>query len=105
MQNILDTEITYLQGVGPKRAKILEEEIGVRTFEDLLFYFPYRYIDRSKFYNISDLHKELPYIQIRGRFNNFEVSNITRNKKKLTGYFTDNTGIIEIVWFQIHKLD
>ncbi len=100
MQNILDTEITYLQGVGPKRAKILEEEIGVRTFEDLLFYFPYRYIDRSKFYNISDLHKELPYIQIRGRFNNFEVSNITRNKKKLTGYFTDNTGIIEIVWFQ-----
>jgi ATP-dependent DNA helicase RecG len=100
MQKILDTEITYLTGVGPKRAEMLKEELNISTFGDLLFHFPYRYIDRSKFYQIKDLHKELPYIQIKGRFTDFELSTIGKNKKKLTGYFTDNTGIIEVIWFQ-----
>jgi len=100
MSKLLETEITYLQGVGPKRAKLLEEELGIRTFKDLLFHFPYRYIDRSRFYKVSELTKDLPYIQIKGRFSDFEITTIGKNKKKLSGYFTDNTGIVEIVWFQ-----
>lgn len=97
---ILDNELTYLPGVGPKRAELLKTELGLFTWKDLLFNFPYRYIDRSKFYNISELHKDLPYIQLKGKFTHLETSNISKNKKKLTGYFTDSTGVVEIVWFQ-----
>lgn len=100
MQKILETDITYLQGVGPKRAKLLTEELGILNYKDLLFHFPYRYIDRSRFFKISELHKDLPYIQLRGKFTRFELSSIGRGKKKLTGYFTDNTGVVEIIWFQ-----
>jgi ATP-dependent DNA helicase RecG len=100
MQKLLDSEITFLPGVGPKKAQLLTEELGIKTFNDLLFYFPFRYIDRSRFYNISDLHKDLPYIQIKGRFTHFELSSIGRGKKKLTGYFSDETGVVEVVWFQ-----
>lgn len=97
---ILDNELTYLPGVGPKRAALLKEELGLISWRDLLFYFPYRYIDRSKFYSISDLNKDLPYIQIKGSFTHFELTSLTRNTKKLTGYFSDGTGVVEIVWFQ-----
>ncbi len=100
MQKILETDITYLQGVGPKRAKLLTEELGLLTYKDLLFHFPYRYIDRSRFFKIKELHKDLPYIQLRGKFTSFEISSIGRGTKKLTGYFTDSTGVIEIIWFQ-----
>ena len=100
MHKLLDSEITFLPGVGPKKAQLLTEELGIKTFNDLLFYFPFRYIDRSRFYNISDLHKDLPYIQIKGRFTHFELSSIGRGKKKLTGYFSDETGVVEVVWFQ-----
>ncbi len=100
MHKILDTEITYLPGVGPKKAALLKEELGIERFADLLFHFPYRYIDRSKFYKISELHKDLPYIQVKGKFTHFETSSIGRGRKKLTGYFGDETGIVEIIWFQ-----
>lgn len=100
MLNVLNNEIKYLKGVGPKRAELLEQELNIKTFRDLLYYFPFRYIDRSQFYNISDLHKELPYIQIRGKFTYFESSSIGKFKKKLTGYFADSSGVVEIVWFQ-----
>lgn len=100
MQRILDSDITYLQGVGPKRAKLLKEELSINTYRDLLYYFPYRYIDRSKFYKIEDLHKDLPYIQIKGRFTQFELSSVGKGKKKLTGFFADDTGVVEVVWFQ-----
>jgi ATP-dependent DNA helicase RecG len=65
-----------------------------------MFYFPYRYIDRSKFYNIKELHKDLPYLQIKGRFTQFETTSLGKGKKKLVGYFADSTGVVEIVWFQ-----
>lgn len=100
MLNILNSEIKYLKGVGPKRAELLNEELGIQTYRDLLFYFPFRYIDRSKFYSISDLHKDLPYIQIKGKFTYFESASIGKFKKKLTGYFADSSGVVEIVWFQ-----
>lgn len=100
IKNILDNEIKFLKGVGPKRAKLLEEELEIKTFRDLLYYFPFRYIDRSKFYNISELDKDLPYIQIKGKFTYFETASAGKFKKKLTGYFADNTGVVEIIWFQ-----
>lgn len=100
MKSILSSDITYLTGVGPKRAKLLKDELNISTYKDLLFYFPYRYIDRSKFYKIESLHKDLPYIQIKGKFIQFELSSLGKGKKKLTGYFSDETGVVEIVWFQ-----
>jgi ATP-dependent DNA helicase RecG len=100
MNSILDSDITYLTGVGQKRAKLLKDELNISTYKDLLYYFPYRYIDRSKFYKIQDLNKDLPYIQIKGEFSHFEISNISKGKKKLTGFFADDTGVVEIVWFQ-----
>ncbi|MDD3740723.1 MAG: DEAD/DEAH box helicase, partial [Bacteroidales bacterium] len=98
--NLLKTELKYLPGVGPKRAQLLKDELNLETWEDLLYYFPYRYVDRSKFYKIEELDKELPYIQIKGQFTHFELTSISRNSKKLTGYFADETGIVEIVWFK-----
>ena len=65
-QEILDTSITYLPGVGPKRAELLNKEVNINTFRDLLYYFPYRYIDRTRFYKINELNPDLPYVQIRG---------------------------------------
>lgn len=100
MLDYLSTEIKFLKGVGPKRAELLGEELEVKTFRDLLFYFPFRYIDRSKFYSVVDLNKDLPYIQIRGKFSHFETASAGKYKKKLSGFFADKTGIVEIVWFQ-----
>ncbi len=100
MLTILDTEITYLKGVGPKKAELLNKELDIKTFKDLLYYFPYRYIDRSRFYKIDELHKDLPYIQIKGKFSDLRTTANGRNKKKLTAYFSDDTGIIEVIWFQ-----
>lgn len=100
MSDFLQTNIMYLKGVGPKRGEIMKNEFGIATFRDLLYYFPYRYVDRSRFYNISELHKDLPYIQIKGKFIGFELQTVGNGKsKKLIGAFTDNTGIIEVVWF------
>ena len=69
----LETDITYLKGVGPKRAEIFKKEFGIRTFRDLLYYFPYRYVDRSRFYSVVELNKDLPYIQIKGKFISLEL--------------------------------
>ena len=66
IKEFLDTEITYLQGVGPKRAELLNKELSIFTFRDLLYYFPYKYIDRTKFYKIAELDPDLPFVQIRG---------------------------------------
>ena len=66
MPDFLDTNITYLQGVGPKRAELLSKELNINTFGDLLWYFPYKYIDRTKFYKISELDPDLPFVQIKG---------------------------------------
>ena len=73
MQELLDTDIKFLQGVGPKRAEILDKELNIRTFRDLLYYFPYRYIDRTRFYHIREMNGDLPYIQIRGKITGYEM--------------------------------
>jgi ATP-dependent DNA helicase RecG len=99
MEDLLQSDIKYLSGVGPKRAELLGNELGIRTFGDLLYHFPYKYIDRSRFYKISEINSQLPYIQIRGRITSVEVAG-PKYKKRLVASFTDDTGSIELVWFQ-----
>ncbi len=99
MEDILNTDIKYLQGVGPKRAELLNKELGIVTFFDLLYYFPYKYIDRTKFYKINEISAELPYIQLKGRIEGFQVAGHPR-KKRLVALLSDDTGTIELVWFR-----
>ena len=99
MADVLQTDIKFLTGVGPKRAELLGRELGIRTFGDLLYHFPYRYIDRSRFYRISEISSQLPYIQVRGRITSLEVAG-PKYRKRLIAGFTDETGQIELVWFQ-----
>ncbi|MCU0408454.1 MAG: ATP-dependent DNA helicase RecG [Bacteroidales bacterium] len=95
----LDTSITYLSGVGPKRAELLNREAGIYTFRDLLYYFPYKYIDRTKFYTVSELDPELPYIQVRGKIRGFS-SEGHGSSKRLVADFRDDTGSMKLVWFK-----
>jgi len=98
-QEFLDTEITYLQGVGPKRAELLNKELNVFTFRDLLYYFPYKYIDRTRFYKIAELDPDLPFIQIRGIIKGYYTEGHGTGKR-LVADFQDETGTIKLVWFK-----
>ncbi|TCD03315.1 ATP-dependent DNA helicase RecG [Pedobacter psychroterrae] len=98
----LDTAIEFLKGVGPKRAELLQKELGIFTCEQLLNYFPFRYIDRTRFYKINELDPDLPYVQILGRITSKEVIG-EKQKKRLVARLTDETGSIELVWFQSLK--
>ena len=91
--------IQFLAGVGPKRAEALKGELLIETVEDLLHYYPYKHVDRSKFYKIASLNGDMPYIQIRGHFISFSESGKGFHKR-LNGLFSDETGSIEIVWFR-----
>lgn len=91
--------ITYLQGVGPKKAEILAKEAGISSYEDLLYYFPYRYVDRSRFYRVAEINGSMPYIQLKGRILSFETMGEGR-ARRLVARFTDGSGIIDLVWFK-----
>ncbi len=99
MADFLDQELKFLPGVGPKRAEILEKELKLKTFRDLIYYYPYKYIDRTKFYKISELHAQMPYIQVKGMIRAFETVG-EGSKQRLTARFYDDTGSIELVWFR-----
>lgn len=99
MQEILLKDIKYIQGIGPKRAELLNKELNIFTYRDLLYYFPYRYIDRSQFYKINEINGEMQYVQLRGEISHIELMG-NRTKKRLAAYFSDGTGTIELVWFQ-----
>lgn len=92
-------DIKFLQGVGPQRAAILEKELGIRSFKDLLYYFPYKYVDRSRLYLVREIDGNMPYIQLRGRILSFETFGEGR-QRRLVGHFTDGTGVVDLVWFQ-----
>lgn len=98
----LDTTIEYLKGVGPKRAELLQKELRIYTYDDLLNYFPFRYIDRTRFYKINELDTDLPYVQILGRITGKEQIG-EKHKKRIVARLTDETGSIELVWFQSLK--
>ncbi|MDR3251177.1 MAG: ATP-dependent DNA helicase RecG [Tannerella sp.] len=89
----------YLAGVGPKRAEILQKEANIVSFADLLYCFPYKYVDRSRFYAISEIDGDMPYIQIKGRITMFDIVGEGR-KKRLIAKFTDGRDTIDLVWFQ-----
>lgn len=99
MSDIFSIDIKYLSGVGPKRAEILKREAEICTYEDLLYTFPYKYVDRSKIYKISEIDGTMPYIQIDGRLTEFYEQG-TGKAKRLCAGFTDGTGLIELIWFQ-----
>ena len=95
----LKSDIQFLKGVGPKRAELLSNELGIFTFEDLLYHYPFRYIDRTKFYKIKEINESLPNIQIKGVLSNFREKGGGR-KKYLIAEFSDETGSIELIWFK-----
>ena len=95
----LSTPITYLPGVGPQRAKTLETELGITTFRQLLYYFPYKHIDRSRLYYIHELTADMPFVQIKGEILSYEEEGVG-HKQRLIAHFTDGHGLIDLVWFQ-----
>ncbi len=99
MQDFFDTDIKYLTGVGPKRAELLNKEIHINTFRDLLYYFPYRYIDRTRFYKIAEMDPDLPYVQIKGVIRGYSTEGHGPGKR-LVADFRDETGTIKLVWFK-----
>ena len=92
-------DIKFLPGVGPHRAEILEKELGIRSFRDLLYHFPYKYVDRSRIYRISEIDGTMPYIQLRGQILSFETFGDGR-QRRLVAHFSDGTGVADLVWFQ-----
>jgi len=92
-------EIKFLSGVGPKKAEILQSELGIYTFNDLLYYFPYKYVDRTKFYKVRDVNADMPYVQIIGKISVLQKSG-EGHKARLNGVFSDGTGNLELVWFK-----
>lgn len=97
--DILSQDIMYLQGVGPRRKEILSRELGIRTYRDLLEYFPYKYVDRTKVYLISELSPDMPFVQIKGRIIRFEETETGKRRKRIIAHFTDGHGICDLVWF------
>ncbi len=99
MKNLLDTPVEFLKGVGPVKAEVLRKECQIFTFEDLLHFFPFRYIDRSKFYQIRDIRSDEVYIQLKGRIKNLRQIGEGRSAR-LVADFVDATGIMQLVWFK-----
>ena len=96
--DFFSTPVEYLKGVGPQRADLLKKEAGIYTFGDLLSYFPFRYVDRTKFYRINEVTADLPYVQIRGKLVSV-VAVGEKRSKRLVAKLQDDTGAIELVWF------
>ncbi len=103
MASILEQDIKYLPGVGPRRTQILNSELGIRTWGDLLEYYPYKYVDRSKIYTIGELEGSMPFVQIKARILSFEEFAIMGHKKRIVAHVTDGTGVADIVWWNGRK--
>ena len=101
--DILQQDIMYLPGVGPNRKKILSEELGVKTYGDLLEYFPYKHVDRSRVYTVHELTGDMPFVQVVGRILSFEKFEMGPRKVRVVAHFTDGTGIMDLVWFNYGK--
>jgi len=99
VDKFFDTELKFLPGVGPKRAELLNKELQLATFRDLLYYFPFKYIDRSKFYAIAEITDDQSYVQIRGKIVGFSFVGEGRGKR-LVASFTDGRSVAELVWFK-----
>lgn len=99
MVQYLQQDIKFLSGVGPKRAELLNKELGIYTFEDMLKYYPYKYIDRSKVYSVREIDASIAYIQLRGKITGFSREG-KKPKERLVAKFSDGTGSIDLIFFQ-----
>ena len=99
MFDITTRDIKYLQGVGPQRATLMNKELNIFSLHDLLYYFPYKYVDRSRLYYIREIDGNMPYIQLKGQILSFETVGEGR-QRRLVAHFSDGTGVIDLVWFQ-----
>ncbi|MCW3084524.1 MAG: ATP-dependent helicase [Bacteroidetes bacterium] len=97
--NFLNTPIEYLKGVGPQKADLLKKELRIFNYNDLLTFYPFRYVDRTKFYKIKEINADLPYVQLRGKIVSTEFVG-TKRTKRFVAMFSDGTGVLELVWFQ-----
>ena len=99
MFDLTTRDIKYLQGVGPQRATMLNKELEIFSLHDLLYYFPYKYVDRSRLYYIHEIDGNMPYIQLKGQILSFETIGEGR-QRRLVAHFSDGTGVVDLVWFQ-----
>lgn len=99
MFDLATRDIKYLSGVGPQRASVLNKELGIYSLHDLLYYFPYKYVDRSRIYSIREIDGTMPYIQLKGEILSFEAVGEGR-QRRLIAHFSDGTGVVDLVWFQ-----
>ena len=99
MIDLKTRDIKYLQGVGPQRAAMLNKELGIFSLHDLLYNFPYKYVDRSRLYAIREITGNMPYIQLKGQILSFETIGEGR-QRRLVAHFSDGTGVVDLVWFQ-----
>ena len=99
MFDLTTRDIKYLQGVGPQRATLLNKELDIYSFHDLFYYFPYKYVDRSRLYYIHEIDGNMPYIQLKGQILSFETVGEGR-QRRLVAHFSDGTGVVDLVWFQ-----
>jgi len=100
--HILSTPIEYLKGVGPVRSELLKKELRIFTYEDLLMHFPFRYVDKSNIYKISEINDSMSQIQFRGKIIRIEEKGLKKSKR-LIAYFQDSSGTIELIWFKSIK--
>jgi ATP-dependent DNA helicase RecG len=100
MTDILQQDIQYLPGVGPNRRKMLSDELGIQTFGDLLQYYPYKHIDRSRLYSIRELTGDMPFVQVKGTILSFETFKMSARKERVIAHFTDGSGkVMDLTWF------
>lgn len=97
--NFLNTPIEYLKNVGPQKAEILKKELRIFRYSDLLTFYPFRYVDRTKFYKVREITEDLPYVQLRGKIVNTKIVGVKRSQR-FVATFADATGKLELVWFQ-----
>ena len=98
--SLLSQDIMYLPGVGPHRKELFSKQLGINTWGDLLEYYPYKYIDRSRIYAISEITGDMPFVQLRGRILSFEEFQMSPRKKRVVAHFSDGRNVIDLVWFQ-----
>lgn len=100
MSSILDQDIQFLPSVGTKTKELLSKELGIRSYGDLLEYYPYKYVDRSKIFHISELTSDMPFVQLKGKILSYEEVDIGKRNKMLVAHFSDGYGVVDLVWFR-----
>ena len=103
MFDLVTRDIKFISGVGPQRAAILNKELGIYSLHDLIYYFPYKYVDRSRIYYIHEIDGNMPYIQLKGEILGFEAIGEGR-QRRLTAHFSDGTGVVDLVCVSRNKV-